>query len=169
VRGALAVPDAADRVVTALGYTPQTTPRTEDLNPAHPHGRGSHMKPDVISGSRLGCVGGRPRLLPSVLPAAKPGLLLHLPPPGFPVPLPHSIALDGENGDENRGQRDGDDCEEGIAAHASVRPFSGPTDFISLNDAACLQVRARSMSVFFASSVLAWRDHRIASSAYSRN
>src|SRR4249919_4004005 len=40
----------------------------------------------------------------------------------FPVPLPHSIALDGKNGDENRGQRDGDDCEEGIAAHASVRP-----------------------------------------------
>ena len=27
----------------------------------------------------------------------------------FPVPLPHSIALDGENGDENRGQRDGDE------------------------------------------------------------
>ena len=134
------MPDAVDRAVTALGYTPQTTPRTEDLNPAHP---GSHMKPDVISGSRLGCVGGRPRLPPSVLPAAKPGLLLHLPPPGFPVPLPHSIALDGENGDENRGQRDGDDCEEGIAAHASVRPFRGPTDFISLNDAACLQVRAR--------------------------
>jgi hypothetical protein len=53
----LAVPDAADRVVTALGYTPRY-PRTEDLNPAHPQGRGSHMKPDVISGSRLGCLGG---------------------------------------------------------------------------------------------------------------
>ena len=63
--------------------------------------------------------------MPSFLPAAEPSSLLHLPPPGCPVPLPHSIALDGENGDENRGQRDGDDCEDGIAAHASVRPVAG--------------------------------------------
>jgi hypothetical protein len=96
-------------------------------------------------------------------------LLLHLPPPGCPVRLPHLIALDGENGDANRGQRDGDDCEEGIAAHANVRPFSGPTDFLSLSDAACDQVKARSISIFLASSVLDWRDHSIASSAYSRN
>jgi hypothetical protein len=30
-----------------------------------------------------------------------------------------TLDLDGENGDENRAQRDGDDCENGIAAHAS--------------------------------------------------
>jgi hypothetical protein len=45
----------------------------------------------------------------------------------------------------------------------------GQTDFRSLSDAACVQVRARSMSIFFAPSVLDWRDQRIASSAYSRN
>jgi hypothetical protein len=37
----LAAPDAARRVVTALGYIPPIP--TEDLNPAHPPGRGSHM------------------------------------------------------------------------------------------------------------------------------
>ena len=76
----------------------------------------------VIDQNQRRLSGPPPRLLPSVLPAAKPGSLLHLPPAGCPVPLPHSIALDGENGDENRGQRDGDNCEDGIAAHASVRP-----------------------------------------------
>jgi hypothetical protein len=48
--------------------------------------------------------------------------------------------------------------------------LSGPTDFLSLNDAAFAQVKARSISTFFSSSVLDWLDHCIASSsAYSRN
>jgi hypothetical protein len=64
------------------------------------------------------------RLKPlSIFPAARPGPFLHLPPLGCPVPLPHSIALNGEDGDEDRGQRDGDDWEDGIAAHANVRPL----------------------------------------------
>ena len=37
----IAAPDAVRRVVTALGYIPPIP--TEDLNSAHPHGRGSHM------------------------------------------------------------------------------------------------------------------------------
>ena len=72
-----------------------------------------------ILGGRRGGLGAADILPPSVFPAAKPNTLLHLPPPGCPVPLPHAIALDGENGNENRGQRDGDDCEEGIAAHGA--------------------------------------------------
>ena len=45
----------------------------------------------------------------------------------------------------------------------------GQTDFLSLRDAAFVQVRARSISTFFASSVRDRRAHCIASSAYSRN
>src|SRR3954470_16605345 len=45
----------------------------------------------------------------------------------------------------------------------------GATDFLSANAAACFQVRARSVSTFFAFSVLDWRDNCIASSAFSRN